>query len=88
MLPAGFEYRCPGDTQAFAGDRQHSGVTCYYQMFCRQGAYIAVNPTVIGPSDAYFRFVVAHEIGHALDYVSTGATSEPSADAQARAAGF
>lgn len=89
ILPAGFEYRCPGDTQAFPGDRQHWGVVCYRQApFCPTGAYIAVNPSRIGPSDARMRHVVAHEVGHALDYVRSGNTSEPSADAHAAAAGF
>lgn len=89
ILPPGFEYRCPGDTQTFAGDRQHWGVVCYRQApFCPTGAYVAVNPSRIGPSDARMRYVVAHEIGHALDYVRTGSTSEASADAHAAAAGF
>ena len=88
VLPTGFEYRCPGDTQAFPGDRQHWGVVCYYQMFCPEGAYIAVNPERVGRSDARLRYVVAHEIGHAIDYVTSGSTTEESADDQAHAAGF
>jgi len=88
VLPAGFEFRCPGDTQSFPGDRQHWGVACYHQMFCPKGAYIAVNPERVGDSDARLRFVVAHEIGHAIDYVTTGSTTEDSADDQAHAAGF
>ncbi len=43
LLPAGFEYRCPGDTRSFPGDRQHWGVTCYGHMFCPSGAYIATS---------------------------------------------
>lgn len=88
VLPRQFEYRCPGDTQAFPGDRQHWGVTCYRQMFCPNGAYVAVNPSTVGPSDARLRYTVAHEIAHARDYVTKGITSEKSADAQAHAAGF
>jgi hypothetical protein len=89
VLPSGFEYRCPGDTQAFPHDRQHWGVACFHQApFCPKGAYIAVNPTAVGPSEARLRYVVAHEIGHALDYATTGRTTEASADAWAHAAGF
>ncbi|MDQ3569457.1 MAG: hypothetical protein M3396_02325 [Actinomycetota bacterium] len=89
LLPAGFEYRCPGDTSSFVGDSQRWGVTCFYhQTFCPNGAYIAVNPARVGPSDARLRYVVAHEIGHAIDYVTMGFTTEQSAHARARAAGF
>ncbi len=89
ILPAGFEYRCPGDTRSFVGDRQRWGVTCYHHpMFCPGGAYIAVNPSAVGRSDARLRYVVAHEIGHAIDYVTQGFTSEEGAHARARAAGF
>ncbi len=48
----------------------------------------AVNPARVGRSDARLRYVVAHEIGHAIDYVTQGSTTEESADARARAAGF
>ena len=89
VLPAGFEYRCPGDTRSFVGDRQRWGVTCFHHpTFCPNGAYIAVNPAQVGRSDARLRYVVAHEIGHAIDYVTLGFTSEESAHARARAAGF
>ncbi len=89
VLPAGFEYRCPGDTRSFVGDHQRWGVTCYrHRTFCPTGAYIAVNPGRVGRSDARLRYVVAHEIGHAIDYVTQGFTSEQSAHARARAAGF
>ena len=89
LLPAGFDYRCPGDTRSFVGDRQHWGVTCYYhQTFCPNGAYVAVNPASVGRSDARLRYVVAHEIGHAIDYVTMGFTTEQTAHARARAAGF
>ncbi len=89
LLPAGFDFRCPGDTRSFVGDRQHWGVTCYHQpTFCPDGAYIAVNPARVGPSDVRLRYVVAHEIAHAIDYATQGFTTEESAHARARAAGF
>lgn len=89
VLPAGFEYRCPGDTRSFMGDRQRWGVTCYHHpTFCPNGAYVAVNPAAVGRSDARLRYVVAHEIGHAIDYATLGYTTEESAHARARAAGF
>ncbi|MDQ3573584.1 MAG: hypothetical protein M3404_01465 [Actinomycetota bacterium] len=88
-LPAGFEYRCPGDTRSFVGDRQRWGVTCYHHpRFCPGRAYVAVNPARVGASDARLRYVVAHEIGHAIDYMAQGSTTEQSAHARARAAGF
>lgn len=40
------------------------------------------------PGGAQVEVVVAHEIGHAIDYVTTGSTTEESADDQAHAAGF
>ncbi len=89
VLPAGFAFRCPGNTASFVGDRQRWGVTCYYhQTFCPNGAYIAVNPAAVGRSNTRLRYVVAHEIGHAIDYESQGFTTEQSAHARARAAGF
>ncbi len=89
VLPTGFEYRCPGDTRSFVDDRQRWGVTCYHHpTFCAGGAYVAVNPARVGRSDTRLRYVVAHEIGHAIDYVTQGSTTEQSAHARARAAGF
>ncbi len=44
ILPAGFEYRCPGDTRSFVGDRQNWGVACYHHpTLCPGRAYVAVN---------------------------------------------
>ncbi len=89
VLPSGFEYRCPGDTRSFVGDRQRWGVTCYYHLiFCPNGAYVAVNPAAVGRSNTRLRYVVAHEIGHAIDYATQGFTTEETAHARARAAGF
>ncbi len=89
VLPAGFDFRCPGDTRSFVGDRQNWGVTCYHHpTFCPGRAYVAVSPARVGRSNARLRYVVAHEVAHAIEFVSQGSTTEQSADARARAAGF
>jgi hypothetical protein len=88
VLPALFEFRCPGSTELFPGDRQHWGVACAFASLCPRGAYVAVNPAVIGPSDARLRFVIAHEICHARDYVEGRPVSEAAADACAAGHGF
>ncbi|MDQ3573580.1 MAG: hypothetical protein M3404_01445 [Actinomycetota bacterium] len=88
VLPSRFGFRCPGDTRAHPGDRNW-GIACYYYApKCPGEAYVAINPTLIGPSDARLRYVVAHEIAHAIELVAQGSSTEESADAQARAAGF
>ena len=88
VLPALFEYRCPGSTETFTGDRQHWGTTCAMVSMCPGSAYIAVNPGLIGPRDARLRYVVAHETCHALDSVALRPASERAADACAAAHGF
>lgn len=88
VLPPDFEYRCPGNTQLFAGDRQHWGVACYFASLCPGGAYIAINPDRIGTSNARLRHVIAHEICHALDVKASRPMSEPAADACAASHGF
>lgn len=87
-LPASFEFRCPGNTQMFAGDRQHWGVACSHASLCPDSAYVAINPEVIGSSEARLRHVIAHETCHAIDSVSGRPMSEGAADACAAAHGF
>lgn len=88
VLPAQFEYRCPGSTELFAGDRQHWGTACSMASLCPGHSYIAINPGLIGPSEARLRYVVAHEICHALDIAARRPLDEPAADACAAAHGF
>lgn len=89
LLPAIFEYRCPGDTQSFPGDRQHWGITCHrHPRYCPTGAYIGVNPAVVGPDEARLRYTVAHETCHALDYEAGRTPTEPAAEACAAKHGF
>lgn len=87
-LPAAFEFRCPGSTEMYPGDRQHWGITCSHASLCPAGAYVAVNPDRIGPSDARLHYVVAHEICHALDVVAGRRLDEGAADACAARHGF
>ena len=87
-LPDLFEYRCPGDARLFPGDTQHWGSTCAYASLCPDGAYVAVNPTAIGASEARMRYVVAHEICHALDFLAHRPVSEAGADSCAAAHRF
>ena len=43
-------------------------------------SWIAVDVGRIGASDATLRHVIAHEICHAIDYMTTGLSSEVGAD--------
>ncbi|HUR18239.1 MAG TPA: hypothetical protein VMZ51_04795, partial [Acidimicrobiales bacterium] len=88
VLPAQFEYRCPGSTETFTWDRQHWGTACFRMSLCPTSAYIAINPGLIGPNEARLRYVVAHETCHALDSVARRPLDEPAADACAAAHGF
>jgi hypothetical protein len=82
-LPARIEYRCPSTQFA------HHGAACYDWGPCAGGGFIAINMDLIGPAgDAYLAHVVAHEICHIYDFLRTGRTSEPGADACAAAYGF
>lgn len=87
-LPGRFEYRCPGGTESFSGDRQHWGMMCAGASLCPNGAYIAINPAAIGGSEARMRHVVAHEICHALDVEARRPADEAAADSCAAAHGF
>ncbi|MGH9264571.1 MAG: hypothetical protein ACRD1D_07760, partial [Acidimicrobiales bacterium] len=44
-------------------------------------SWIAVDIGRIGSSDTALRYVIAHEICHAIDYVTLGGSSEVGADA-------
>ena len=81
-LPAGTGYHCPSTQFA------HHGATCWYATPCRTGRFIAINAQLMGPvSQDYFRFVVAHEICHVLQFDATGDSTEAQADACAIAHG-
>ena len=81
-LPAGTGYHCP--SMQFA----HHGATCWYAPPCRNGRLIAINVELMGPvSQEYFRFVVAHEICHVMQFDATGDSTEAQADACAIAHG-
>lgn len=54
----------------------------------RPGRFIAINTEMMGPvRQDYFRFVVAHEICHVLQFDATGDSTEAQADACAIAHG-
>ena len=75
-LPAGWGYRCPG--KALVNGAEKWGLACWN---CEgTGSWIAVDIGRIGSSDAALRYVVAHEICHAIDYMTLGASSELGAD--------
>lgn len=81
-LPAGTGYRCPSTLFA------HHGATCWYAAQCRDGRFIAINTELMGPvTQDYFRFVVAHEICHVMQFDATGESTEAQADACAIAHG-
>ena len=88
-LPDDTEFRCPGSTGYTPESEQHWGATCWRTALCPGHSYVAINPSVIGPSDQLLRHVIAHEICHVITYARTGAPgSEPAADECAAAAGF
>lgn len=82
------EFRCPG-IAAEPGEEHHWGATCWQNELCPGGSYIAIDPELIGPSDARLRYVIAHEICHVNSYMQTGDRgTEAAADECAAAAGF
>lgn len=85
VLPAGFAFRCP-DPAIFADGASRWGTTCW-NCGAPGGSYIAINIDRIGSSDDTLHYVVAHETCHAIQDVTTGVTSEESADACAAAHG-
>ena len=81
-LPEGTGYRCPSTLF------NHHGATCWYATQCRDGRFIAINTDLMGPvTQDYFRFVVAHEICHVMQFDATGESTEAQADACAIAHG-
>lgn len=75
-LPAGWGFRCPG--QAVVNGTPRWGMACWN---CEgNGSWIAVDIARIGASDATLRHVVAHEICHAVDYMTLGLSTEIGAD--------
>jgi hypothetical protein len=76
VLPAGWGFRCPGEAVVAGTDRW--GVACWNCV--GPGSWIAVDVSLIGPSDAALRYVIAHETCHALDYTGLGITTEIGAD--------
>ena len=75
-LPAGWSFRCPGE--ALENGQPRWGVACWN---CEgTGSWVAVDVGRIGASDATLRYVVAHEICHAVDYVGLGISTELGAD--------
>ena len=75
-LPAGWGFRCPG--QALENGTPRWGIACWN---CEgNGSWVAVDVGRIGSSDATLRYVIAHEICPAVDYMTTGLSSELGAD--------
>jgi hypothetical protein len=76
-LPGGWGYRCP--SKAIVNGAEKWGLACWNCAGDGQ-SYIAVDIARIGSSDAALRYVVAHEVCHAIDYMTLGASSEIGAD--------
>jgi len=90
-VPSGFGFYCPASGLDFDGT-EHQGLTSFGPD-CAQhvplvGCYVDINLARIGASDRRLRHVVAHELCHAWDYVTSGVTSEGAAEACALAHGF
>lgn len=77
VLPAGWGYRCPG--QAVVDGAARWGMACWNCTGDGQ-SWIAVDIGRIGASDKALRYVIAHEICHAIDYVGLGISTEIGAD--------
>lgn len=81
-LPAGVGYRCPSTMFA------HHGASCWYAAQCPNGRFIAINTELMGNvSQAYLRYVVAHEICHMMHFDARRSSTEPEADACAASYG-
>jgi hypothetical protein len=75
-VPAGWDYRCP-DLALDAQGGQHWGLACWN---CAGQSFVGINIVLIGSSDATLRYVVAHEICHANEFVTLGVSTELTAD--------
>ena len=77
MLPAGWGFRCPGP--AIVDGAPRWGMAC---LNCEgdHTNWIAVDVGRIGPSEAALRYVIAHEICHAVEYMTLGLSTELTAD--------
>lgn len=53
----------------------------------RNGTYVGINIGLIGPSEPTLRYVVAHEICHAIEYATLALTTELTDDLCAALAG-
>lgn len=90
VLPAGWAFYCPGNTDARDGQGPAAGVACppgFGEGPAGPCPYIAISPEraeACGTLPA----VVAHEVAHSIDYVRWGDTSEPRATRRAANAGF
>jgi len=77
VLPAGWGYRCPG--QALENGAARWGIACWNCNGDGQ-SWIAVDIGRIGHSDKALRYVIAHEICHAIEYTTLGISTELTAD--------
>jgi hypothetical protein len=77
VLPAGWGFRCPG--QAIVDGAAKWGLACWNCNGDGQ-SWIAVDIGRIGASDKSLRYVIAHEICHAIDYMTLGISTEIGAD--------
>ncbi len=77
ILPAGWEFRCPGP--AVENGVPRWGLACWN---CERNNknWIAVDVGRIGSSEATLRHVVAHETCHAIEYMTLGLSTELTAD--------
>lgn len=76
VLPGGWGFRCPSRAVVDGADRW--GLACWN---CEgTGSWIAVDIDRIGISLVTLRYVIAHEICHAVDYTLLGLSTEIGAD--------
>lgn len=86
-LPAEFEQRCPGDTNAYDGLGPARGVTCYQLSPCPRSGYVAIRDDVVRGPFPKLLLDLAHERCHARMAVGLEPgewTDEPTAEACAQ----
>jgi hypothetical protein len=86
-LPNGWRFFCPTTISSLQGGTYWGRACMNLPGECPGTKFVKVDIGLIGPNDAMLRYVVVHEICHAIDLEATASTSEPSADACAAAHG-
>jgi hypothetical protein len=77
VLPDGWGYRCPG--AAMENGTARFGLACW-NCVGDGVSWVAIDIGRIGASERWLRYVVAHEICHAKEFMTLGLSTELTAD--------